>query len=565
MARRKTLKTASADARPADPDLAHAKALAQRGALREAEALTRKVMAANPFSADAVALLGVIASMAGDPRAALGHLDNAISMDGQIAEFHNSRGIVLKVLGRRDEAREAYETARGLDPHSSLALYNLAILCREDGHHREAVELNRAAVGLEPRDARAHNNLGTSLQDIGDYEQAADAFRQALKLNPDYPAALANLAASLAEADAPEEALKVCRRGKKKWPRHAEILNAECNAYTRLNRLDDALKAANDVLAIDPTHGQAHYAKGMILLMQEHYAEGWREYEWRVNRSGFWPRRRQTAPAWTGGPLAGKTLLVQWEQGFGDIIQFARYLPLLKAEINREARHKGARLLFDCPAKLQGLFEDVLPVDGIGDYRDQMPEHDAHVLLMSLPGILGTDVGNIPSPLELSPTPAKQIDAGGSLKVGLTWASDHGASYRRKVCDVETLAKLFDVPGCTFYGLQFGAEGDALRPHEERANVVNLGNDLGDFAQTAAIVAEMDLIITIDTYIAHLAGCVGTPAWVMLPYSPDWRWQLDRTESPWYPTLRLFRQEAPGDWESVIDKVNAALVEKTAR
>ncbi len=549
-------------ARTIDPEIDSAIDFIRAGQLPQAEALCEKILARNPLDADAKDLLGVIAYQLGNLKLSLELITNAIAINGEIADFHSHLGITLKALGRLDDALQSYEKARDLEPRSVEPVYNMAILLRQKGDLKAALELNQQAVKLDPGNSQASNNLGVNYQELGQFEEASKAYKRAIRLDPNHASAHGNLATSLAESDQVDEALTICRKAGEKWPQNVDILNAKANALMRLNRLEEALEAAEKTLAANPDYTQAHYGKAMILLAMGKFVEGWPEYEWRTRRAGFWPKRQYSQPVWQGENLIGKTLLVHWEQGFGDIIQFARFFDPLAEAIRTDEKHKNARVIFDCPGKLIALFEGAFGFDEIGDFGDQPPSFDYYSPLISLGQYLNITADNIPnrSPYLTNPLDIYlQIPSSPNLKVGLAWASDHGDTYRRKVCRADDLARLFDIPACRFYGLQFGPEGDELIPFEKDGKVVNLGNELGDFAHTAAIVSQMDLIISIDTYLVHLAGAMNVPAWVMLPFSPDWRWQLDRSDSPWYPGLRLFRQPAPGDWDGIIGQIRQAL------
>ena len=532
----------------------------QRGELLQAETLCREAMRRNPFDATLVDILGVIARGRGDSLKAIEYFKNAAAMAPSMGLFQCHLALALKAEGRNDEARAAFDSACLTDPSSFETAYNYALFLHELGEDEAAISQSRRAVEIDPKHAGAHNNLGTALQSAGRFEEAANSYRQAIRLDPNHANAHANLGTALAEADQIEASLRGIERALKRWPKNTDVLNARVNALMRRNDFVGASAAAEAVLAVEPDHAQAHYCKGMILLADGRLDEGFTEYEWRVRRADFWPKRRYRKPRWNGEPLAGKTLLVHWEQGFGDIIQFCRYLPLLRAFFVASPLHAGARIVFDCPKRLIDLIETCGGFDEIGDYSASPPPFDVYVPLMSLPKILGTVADTIPAPVPyLKAAPADDvIVADANFKIGLTWASEHGESYRRKVMAITDFAALFANNRCDFYGLQFGAEGATIEPYVG-SNVTNLGDQLGDFAHTAGVIAKMDLILSIDTYIVHLAGALNIPTWVLLPYSPDWRWGQGRADSPWYPSLRLFRQPKPGDWTAVIKDVGRAL------
>lgn len=536
-----------------------AMAALQAGNLPLAEQLCSKARQKNPFDATVVDVLAMVQLKKGDAKTALTTIKNALSMDSSNTLFHNHHGIILKSLGRLEDARQAYQEALAQDPQEPDTLFNLALLCHETGNLRESLTLGRRVTEIDPSNAAAFNNLGTTHQDLGQFEEASVAYRTAIALNPGHIGAYCNLAAVLAECDQIDGALTVCVEALEKWPGHPEILNAQSNAHIKAQNWHAALLASEESISNSPEFSQAHYGKSLILLTQAKLEQGWPEFEWRVRRPNFWPKRHYESPLWDGRSLAGKTLLVHWEQGFGDILQFSRYLPLIK---NIDA--PPAKLVFDCPAKLIPFFADWSCLDSMGDFGDSPPEVDYFIPLMSLPSRLGTTLKTIPADMPYLANPLADCIKVPTLehtsfKVGIVWASDHGASYRRKVCPIAEIASLFEMKDIAFYGLQFGEEAQDLDAYTARGNVLNLANDLGGFDHTAAIIEQMDLILSIDTYIVHLAGAMNIPTWVMLAFSPDWRWFLDRCDTPWYPSSRLFRQQSPGDWTSVIDTIRPKL------
>ena len=535
-----------------------------RGDLAVAEALCRAALRENPFDAPVIDILGVAARGQGDNLRAIEHFRNAISLEPKMGLYRCHLGLALKSLGRRDEAKTAFEDAIAADPASFEAAYNFSQLLNEIGEATRAIEMARHAVKLDAKFAPARNNLGVFLQGQGRLEEAAQEYRQAIRFDPNHVRAHANLANALSESDRIEDALRLLDTSLRRWPKDTDLLNARCNALVRRNELDRALGAADATLAVDPNYAQAHYTKGMILLAQDRYAEGWPEYEWRVKRSQFSPQRHYTQPRWRGEPLAGKTLLVHWEQGFGDVIQFARYLPLLKERIANNRDDAGAKIVVDCQEPLVSLIASLGPFEQIGDFGDSPPPFDLYVPIMSLPMIFVTTPTTIPAQIPyLTARPAEDVAfadiASDTIKVGFTWASRHGDSLRRKVMSPRDFAPLFKLPGYAFHALQYGHDGRDLGPFLIDGSARDLSPLMGDFARNAALIAKLDMIVAIDTYVVHLAAALGKPAWVMLPFSADWRWGLGRTDCPWYPGMRLFRQPKPGDWKSVVVEVARAL------
>ena len=528
-----------------------------------AEIICREVLLKNPFNAHAYDLLAVISSRTRRWDEALLTANKAISLDKNNGEFYTHRAIIYKNLKFFKNAISDYNQASLLLPRSSEPLYNLAILLMEMGDLDKALELSKKAARLDPNNIHITNNLGSIFQKLGLFEQASSSYKKSLKINTNQPHIYNNLCGALAESDRISESLKVCSDAIKQWPNYPEIYNAKANALMRLNKIDEAIETSEIAIKLQPNHSQAHYTKGMCLLLRNKFIEGWNEYTWRTKRESFWPKRSYNKPEWSGSPLKNKTLLIHWEQGYGDIIQFVRYLKILKTVIEKDEKHHNARIIFDCPKNLLRLVKNNIIVDDIGDWGDNPPSFDFYIPLMDLAKHFTKTEDEISKTTYIT----KHIETSikvpkvneSALKVGLTWSSEHKDTYRRKVCSLSKLSKLFKNLNYTFYGIQFGNEHNQLESYTHLSNVFDLGDKLGDFAHTAAIINQLDLIISIDTYIVHLAGAMGIRTWVLLPFSPDWRWQLNRSDSPWYPSIKLFRQPKPGDWDSVVMDIKNTL------
>ena len=539
-----------------EPQIEQAIQLLISNELNRAKAICREVLLKNPFNAHAHDLLAVISSKTKLWDEALLYANKAISLDKNNGEFYTHRAIIYKNLKFFEDAISDYQQAVLLLPRSTEPLYNFAILFMEMGDLDKALELNKKAARLDPNNIHIANNLGSILQKLGLFEQASLSYKKSLKINTDQPHIYNNLSGALAESDRILESLKVCSDAIERWPNYPEIYNAKANALMRLNKIDEAIEASEMTIKLQPNHSQAHYTKGICLLSQNKFIEGWDEYTWRTKRESFWPKRSYNKPEWSGGPLKNKTLLIHWEQGYGDIIQFVRYLEILKYVIEKDEKHHNARVIFDCPKNLLRLFKNNFIVDDIDDWGDSPPSFDFYIPLMGLAKYFTKTEEEIPKTTYITNHIDSSIEVPKvnerSFKVGLTWSSEHKDTYRRKVCSLSKLSKLFKNLNCTFYGIQFGNEHNQLERYTHLSNVFDLGDKLGDFAHTAAIINQLDLIISIDTYIVHLAGAMGIKTWVLFPFSPDWRWQLNRSDSPWYPSIKLFRQPKPGDWNSVV-------------
>ena len=336
------------------------------------------------------------------------------------------------------------------------------------------------------------------------------------------------------------------------------------NARKSQRRVDDAAEAYRRALSLDPANREAHWNFAQVLLLMGRLREGWAEYAWRTKCEEFravnWNFKQ---PLWDGSDLGGRTVLLYTEQGFGDTIQFLRYLPMVAAQ----GTDKGGDVILHCPPPLTRLFKAAPAADGIqlvtkiGD-----TPFDLQAPLHGLPGLFATTLDTIPADVPYLRPPGNTppaLETSGGFKVGLVWAgnSKHKNDANRSV-GFERFQPLLDIKGVDFYSLQVGERSrDIGAPGLSGLDgkIFDLGKDLGDFADTAAAVGQLDLVITVDTSVAHLAGALGTPVWTLLPWVPDWRWLLDRDDSPWYPTMRLFRQPAAGDWDAVIDEVGAAL------
>ncbi len=435
------------------------------------------------------------------------------------------------------------------------------------GRLDEAMQCYLDAVRIAPNPARAHLNRGNVLLLQGDLDGALAAFRTALDHQPDYAGAYYNIGNALLGNRQFDEAVASYRSALQINPDYAEVHCSLGVALKELGQLDEAVASFQKALQIDPGLVEAHLNLGSLFLSQGRYTEGWPEYEARYDPS--YPGRQSIPPnlpfpQWQGQPLSGKSILIWPEQGFGDEIQFARYIPLLK---NRGASH----ITLVCKPPLKALLETLPGADKVitQTATASLPLHDYWTFPMSLPLHFATTVETIPAGLPYLDVPPEalkrwqqRLPAGG-LKVGLAWKGSalHSNDVNRSLPGLSILAPLWSVPGVTFISLQKGqGEEEAATPPTGQP-ILDLGSYIMDFADTAAIVAQLDLVICIDTAIAHLAGALSKPCWVLLPASgTDWRWLQERSDSPWYPNLlRLFRQSQGGDWAVIIDAIAQSL------
>ena len=487
------------------------------GRLREAEALYRQALARDPDNAGVLFLLGLLAGRDGRHDEACQLLTRCVRLNPDDAAAQTNLGTTLHALGRDQEAMEHFRRAVALQPYAADAHYNMGMTQREQGQIEAAAESLRKAIDLKPELAPAWNSLGNALREMGRLEEAVNSYQSALRLRPAHAVTLHNLGLT----------------------------------YRGLMRLDEAMRCFDAALTSDPNHHECRVSRAVMLLQRGDFERGWREYEarWEVKRA--FTRRDYPQPPWDGQDLGGRTILLYGEQGFGDAIQFARYPPLLAS--------KGARVVLECRPELKTLFESLRGVAQVVATGDPLPHFDTHRPLMSLPMVCGTRVETIPCEvpyLKAQPHRVRQWEqklSSDGMRVGLAWAGAAGnLNDRDRSTALQRIAPLARVPGVRFYSLQKGpAAAEAATP-PAGMHLTDISADLREFADTAAAIQNLHLVICVDTAVGHLAGALGKPVWVLLSFSPDWRWMLDRSDTPWYPTMRLFRQAKPGDWDSVM-------------
>ncbi len=551
----------------------------------------REAIARRPDFAEAHLNLGIVLQELGRSSEALSAFEAATRARPDFAPAQDSLGNALRDAGRLSEAIEAYRRAVTLDPAFTTAYCNLGAALWQVEQFREAADVLQAALALDPNRPEAHNHMGNVCKSMGYLDQASSAYRQALALKPDFAAAHFNLGVLLGELDQPSEALASYKAALGFAP---DFADAHSNLGATLMRLDrpaeaitayrralelkpdfagawynlgnalseecrprEAVAAFDRALAISPDYAMAHWNRGLAQLSAGDYARGWEGYEWRWKVADLKLKEREFPfPRWEGQPLAGRTILVHSEQGLGDTLMFARYLPMVSA--------RGGRIILECQGPLTRLLEAMPCVSQVVAQGDPLPEASCHIPLLSLAGLFATRLGSIPDETPYLPTQTWSnrvpvLPVGRGLKVGLVWGGAAKPTRKRSI-PLATLDPLLTIPGITWYSLQMGEHAAQLMDLRESRRPHNLGPLIRDFADTGALIGQLDLMISIDTSVAHLAGGLGTPLWVMLMSSPDWRWVSGDADSPWYPNARLFRQPRPGDWGSVVEEVRRALI-----
>jgi predicted O-linked N-acetylglucosamine transferase (SPINDLY family)/ADP-heptose:LPS heptosyltransferase len=551
----------SAKSSQLDELFARAHAEQAQGRLEEAEATCRALLALDEGNAGAWHLRGIIAFRAGDPAAALPHIERAAALAPEKADIRNSLGFALRALRRDKEAEAAFRDAVRFDPNFLEAHYQLGNLLREGKRNSDAEASYRRVLALDPGHVQAHNNLGAALGEQRRFEEAADQFRRATELRPDYAEAYSNLAHALRAMGRAEEAEAASRRAVALAPRLAVAHVNLGLALQDIGRMDEALASFRRASALDPGYDMAIACEGMLHLLRGNLAAGWEKYEarWKI---GDLPPREFSQPQWRGEPLEGKTILLHAEQGFGDTIQFLRYVPLVAA--------RGGKVVLELQKPLIPLVSQAAGTNIIAR-GDPLPSFDLHCPLLSLPLAFATTLQNIPAATPyLAAAPDRvahwraRLGSGPGLKVGIAWAGSaiHRNDRHRSIA-IEKLKPLLELAGARFFSLQVGARAADLAAIEP-VPLTDLAGELTDFGETAAAIANLDLIISADTALVHLAGALNKPVWTLVPFAPDWRWLTARRDSPWYPSMRLFRQAKAGDWDGVIAAVRQALADRIA-
>jgi tetratricopeptide (TPR) repeat protein/glycosyltransferase involved in cell wall biosynthesis len=501
--------------------------------------------------------------------------------------------------GKPAEAVALCEKVIQHEPHNLLALNFLALVEHERGRNEQALSWIQRAIKISPSNAEAQRSAGTILLALGRLAEAADATGKAAALQPNLLGVHAQLGKALTMLERGDEAMASLETALRQDPHpNADLLNTvaaaseqRCdfvraeefarralllqpnfkdafmslgNALSAQARLGEALQAYDQALALKGDDAMIRYNRALALLASGDFLRGWAEYEWRWSMPvapAKQPKFKQ--PAWDGGAIRGQTILLYSEQGCGDVFHFIRYVPLVAA--------LGARVLVVCPIALHSLVRHVQGLDQLIGLGKPIPPFDTHAALMSLPYLLKTTLENVPAGVPYIRIPSAEsfpISAGtpGNLRVGLVWSG--GGAYRRnriRSTSLDQLLPLLRLPGIRFFSLQCGPPSAELKKLPADIQVEDLGSRVRDFADTAAAMGQMDLVISVCTSTLHLAGALARPVWGILSYAPCWRWMLGRSDSPWYPTMTLFRQPKLGDWAGVIAQIEVALRDLTKR
>jgi tetratricopeptide (TPR) repeat protein len=528
----------------------------------EATRCYERALALAPGSVDTLYNLGNTYQELGQLERAIASFERALRLRPDAIELHNNLGTALQDLGRLDEAVACYRRALTLQPDAVETLDNLGSALRAQGQPDEAQACYERALALRPNRIESLIGLGLVSRDRGRLEDAAAHYEQALASAPDDPATHNNLGVVLVDLDRPVEATAHYRQALAVLPDRAETHNNLGIALERQGRHAEALACYGRALTLKPDYAEAHFNRAHALLATGELDEGWKEYEWRFAVARY--ERNFDRPLWSGEPLAGQTILIHAEQGFGDTLQFVRYVPAVAA--------RGGTVVLEVPKALVRLARTVAGASQIVAAGDPLPDFDCHHPLLSLPRLFKTDLTSIPRDVPyLSAEPARiaawrECLPKEGLRIGIAWQGNPQALNDRArsipLCEFAPIAAL---PGVRLTSLQKYDGVDQVQALPAGMRVETFGPDFDTapdaFLDTAAVMMSLDVIVACDTSVAHLAGALARPTWLVLSHYPDWRWLLARKDSPWYPTARLFRQRKPGDWPAVMREIAAALAE----
>jgi Flp pilus assembly protein TadD len=502
----------------------------------------------------------------GQKEQAIGLFRHALRLRPDHVPAHFGLGLTLTDLGRLDEAERSYREVLRLRPDHCDALNNLGGILHQLKRHDDTVITFRRALKLKPEDAGIYSNLGLALYHNRQPAEAMAVLKQAVRLNRDFADAHNNLGLALSELGDVHAAAEHFEQALRLEPRH---IKAHCNlgnTYKDQGRLDEALACYDLAHFLDPSAVSPRWNRALVLLQMGDYARGWAEYESRRLKPDSGVRTFPKMP-WDGGLLEGRTLLLHTEQGLGDMIQFVRFAA--------QARARGGRVVLSCPGKLVPLLSRCAGLDQVVDQGGPLPPFDVQAPLLSVPLLLGITLETLPAEVPyLSAEPERverwrqRLSGASGFRVGVVWQGNpQNPQDRHRSFPLVLLEPLARVEGVRLISLQCGAGTEQLsRPRSWHVLDLSaeLAEDVGVFQETAAVIQSLDLVVSADTAVAHLAGALGAPAWVALPKVCDWRWLLGRSDSPWYPTLRLFRQREAGEWGPVIEAMAGELRELVA-
>ena len=564
--------------------------LHQAGHLDQAEPLYRKILAREPKNPDALHLLGVIRIQRGQHGAAIDLIRQAIALRPNVAAYYSNLGWALTNAGQPSEAAGCFRKVVALQPgnaaafnHLGRSLQNLgqidegiaasiaAVRLRPDiaqyhldlalaysqrNRHDLAIPAYREAARLEPTNANLWHNLAVALAEGGRHEEAIEVFNKTIELNPGLSWGYSSKGVSLAHLGRQQEAMDCLRHAIEIDPNSPAGYNNLGNLLQDQGKWEEAMEQFRKAVALDPARVPARWNLARVLLLLGHMKDGWAEFESRLKLPHLGLKRDFPQPQWDGSDPSGKTMLLHAEGGYGDALQFIRLAP--------QVTRRGAKLILECQPALVPLLERMTGLDRAIARGQPLPAFDCQIPLQSLPNVLGITLENLPNQVPYLSAPPDRVQrwkerlaAETKTRVGLVWSGSQYVDHELRTRTIDVFAPLAEAPGVKFFSLQKGDDSRQAPP--QGMDWADFSAELNDFADTAALVQNLDLVVTVDTSVAHLAGALAKPVWVLIPFLCDFRWMLSRTDSPWYPTMRLFRQTKPGDWETPVAEMAAAL------
>ncbi len=524
-------------------------------ARRECAAYLERV----PESADGWHLLGLMAHYERQLPEAIAHYQRALQADAKHLDTYNNLAVALHEQGQIEAAMPYYQKAIALNPQGVDAHNNYANALRDRGRLEEAIPHYQQAIAVRPEYADAYNNLGLAYYAQGDFERAAAAYRQAVERRPEFPQALNHLGNALKELGQFAEASHYYQQAIALKPDYAKAYNNWGNVFRDSGDLQTAVQYYDQATAIEPNFAEAHWNKALTLLLGGDLQRGFEEYEWRkyVNLPSFRSLRDFPGPRWDGSPLNGQIIYLHAEQGMGDIIQFVRYVPFVVQQ--------GGRVLLECHPPLLELLSGIPGVEQLVPYGGSPPGYQIQAPLLSLAHIFRSTAETVPAQVPYLQPPASSATLppatnAAALKVGIVWSGNPDNPYNRtRAVPLELLLPLATQPGVELYSLQKDLQPGDQELLTAHPQIHDLRSRMTNFVDTAALIQQLDLVISVDTAMTHLAGALGKAVWLLLPFAPDWRWMLHREDSPWYPTLKIFRQARVGEWAAVVEQVREEL------
>jgi tetratricopeptide (TPR) repeat protein len=531
------------------------------GDLEHAETKYKEILAMQPGNVNALHFLGVTYYHYKKYEPAIKYIREALQIRPSYPDAYNSLGIIFQETGQFDYAVSCFRNALQLKPDFVESYVNLGNTFQNKGMLDEALTCFQRAVQLNPGLTDLLINMGNILHAKGSFDEAAECFNRAVRLDPYRCGTYNSLGIVLKDKMKFDEAVLCFERAIQLDPQFVDPYISLGNVLQAKGLIGEAISCFQKALLLSPDNAYANYNLSLALLQSGNFREGWEKYEWRRKIEGLsYLQTDFLKPLWDGSDMRGGIVLLLGEQGFGDIIQFVRYVPFVV--------QRNARVIVCCHKELKSLIQNVDGVQEVVTYGDRLPEFDVYRPILSLPFIFLPMTEDIPANIPyLNADPflkekwRKIIQSGpDNLKVGLVWSGNtRNVNLRYKSCLLNEFSALAKPGAATFYSLQKGETAAQAKNPPPGMDLFDYTEEINDFSDTAAFITNLDLIISVDTAVAHLAGALGKPVWTLLPYAADWRWMLNRKDSPWYPSMRLFRQNSPGDWDPLIDLVGKEL------